>query len=109
MANNTAVQATGQDVMGAPWLMGYARPFTSGGNNRLTTGGPGFTPLASDYIGPTNYVVTGLADTYDGSTDKVVMSIRDAIFQSNLTAGVKRFGFPGGNSCSPASETSRRN
>ena len=46
IGKNTALQATGKDVYGQ-----NGRSFTSGGNNRLTIGGYGFTNgLSGDYV-----------------------------------------------------------
>jgi hypothetical protein len=38
--------------------------------------------------------VTGVADTFDGSSDKVAMSLRDAIHQSNITSSPQEIWLP---------------
>jgi CSLREA domain-containing protein len=81
IANNTATQATGRDA-----LAGTNRIFTSGDYNRLTSGGNGFS-AAHDAIGSVNYVVTGLADTFDSANDATVRSLREAIYAANNAAG----------------------
>lgn len=90
VANNTdGNTSAGNDVHG-----NGTRVFTNGGSNRLTSGGQGFTAVSSDYIGAVDYVVTGLGDTYDGTTDKVKMSTRDAIHQANIIAGAQEIWLP---------------
>jgi CSLREA domain-containing protein len=42
-------------------------------------------------------VVTGIADTYDGSPDTVVMSLRDAINLANTTSGAQEIWLPAWN------------
>ncbi|MEX2169341.1 MAG: choice-of-anchor Q domain-containing protein [Pirellulales bacterium] len=79
---------------------GTNRSFTSGinggpGNNRLGNAATGFTDgLNGDYIGTPDYIVTSLADTYDGSSDPVGMSLRDAIHQANQTIGAQEIWLP---------------
>jgi CSLREA domain-containing protein len=70
--------------------VGTAGALVSEGYNRFTAGyNSNFTPNTSlgDDVGSVDYVVTSIADTYDGSADKVNMSLRDAIHQANSTAG----------------------
>jgi hypothetical protein len=83
------------------------RMITSEGRNRVESHGPTFIPFddgiededpetldLDDHVGPVDYVVTGVADTYDGTTDNVVMSLRDAIHQANITAGAQEIWLP---------------
>jgi hypothetical protein len=76
---------------------GTNRTFTSGGNNRLGNSAAGFGVLG-DYIKPAgstvHYVVTGVGDKYDGSTDPLMMSLRDAIHQANITSGAQEIWLP---------------
>lgn len=78
--------------------VGANRTLSSGGYNRVTTApdGPGtiIWDIDSDYIGPVDYVVTSIADTYDGDADPVNMSLRDAIHQANITAGPQEIWLP---------------
>ncbi|MEX0611801.1 MAG: hypothetical protein WD229_06755 [Pirellulales bacterium] len=53
--------------------------------------------MNGDYIGTPDYVVTSIADTYDGSSDPVNMSIRDAIHRANITAGTQEIWLPAWN------------
>jgi hypothetical protein len=83
IAKNTAPTGTPQDV--------YAtsnRPFTSLGYNRLTTGASGFiNGTYGDYIDShVDYVVTGIADTFNSANDYKVLSIRDAVHAANTAA-----------------------
>jgi hypothetical protein len=90
IAKNTDNDGTSADV-----YAGTNRTFISGGNNRLTQGGYGFTHNQNgDHIGPVDYIVTSVADTYDGSSDPVNRSIRDAIHQANVTGGVQEIWLP---------------
>ncbi len=89
IAKNTAYQASGKDV-----LAQTGRSFTSGGNNRLTSGGTGFG-VSGDYINAAvDYVVTGIADTFDHTDDAVVTSVRDAIDLANTTASAQEIWLP---------------
>jgi hypothetical protein len=88
IANNSPGETYFPDV-----VVGSGRTLNSLGDNRLTSDG-GFTPHATDYFGPVNYVVTSVADTYDGTSDVVNMSVRDAIHQANITAGVQEIWLP---------------
>jgi hypothetical protein len=60
---------------------GRNRPFTTGGNNRLTSAAAGFTNNANgDHISSgVTEIVTGIADTYNHGDDGSVLSIRDAV------------------------------
>jgi hypothetical protein len=92
IAKNTAPNSFGKDV-GAE---ASGRDFTSFGNNRVELNNPtdvGFI-AASDYAGSVDYVVTGVADTYDGSSDPVVMSLRDAINLANTNSGTQEIWLP---------------
>ena len=66
--------------------------------NNLFTSAAGFTLHATDYVRPpgttVHYVVTSVADTYDGSSTPVNMSVRDAIHQANITAGAQEIWLP---------------
>ncbi len=76
---------------------GANRTFTSLGNNRFgnETTGLVHNPTGNgDYMGTANYVVTSVADTYDGTTDPANMSLRDAIHQANITAGTQEIWLP---------------
>jgi hypothetical protein len=81
--------------------VGANRTLDSQGSNRFTTNpdGPGvFASGVGDYVKPpeatVDYVVTSIADTYDGSTDPVNMSLRDAIHQANSTTGAQEIWLP---------------
>jgi hypothetical protein len=73
--------------------------YTSGGNNLLGNSAAGFSTATGDYIKPAgttiHYFVTGLADKYDGTTDKLEMTLRDAISLANSTAGTQEIWLPG--------------
>jgi hypothetical protein len=88
IANNSPTQ-TNPDV-----YVGSGRILKSQGYNRLTTGGQGFVPHASDYIGTVDYIVTGVTDTFDNSNDAVVRSVRDAINTANITTGTQEIWLP---------------
>lgn len=45
-------------------------------------------------VGTPDYIVTSVIDTYDGSADPVNMSIRDALYQSNVTTGTQEIWLP---------------
>jgi hypothetical protein len=95
VANNTAVAATGMDVRA-----GTGRSFTSGGNNRITTSGPGFTATTGDYIpnpGITPYVVTGWGDSFDSTDDASVLSVREAVHATNQVSGQQEIWLPAWN------------
>jgi predicted outer membrane repeat protein len=53
-----------------------------------------FSTALGDYIGTVNYIVTGVADSYDRSDDAMVRSIRDAIGAANTTAGAQEIWLP---------------
>jgi hypothetical protein len=90
VAKNTAAQVSGKDVLGQ-----NGRSFTSGGNNRLTSGGNGFTNgLNGDYIGAVDYVITDLADSFNHTNDATVLSTREAIDTANTTAGTQEIWMP---------------
>jgi CSLREA domain-containing protein len=63
------------------------------GYNRFTSYA-GFSLHGTDYVGTVNYVVTSVADTYDGDSDAKTMSLRDAIHQANTTAGAQEIWLP---------------
>jgi CSLREA domain-containing protein len=46
-----------------------------------------YTTNGTDYLGSAEYVVTSVADTYDGDPDTVNMSLRDAIDLANDNSG----------------------
>jgi hypothetical protein len=84
---------------------GIRRSFTSGGNNLLgvlDAGTAGFTNgVNGDYVKPmgttVQYVVTGVADTWDSSNDTgvpLVLSLREAINKANNTAGAEEIWLP---------------
>jgi hypothetical protein len=59
------------------------------GHNRLTTAGTGFN-AAGDAVGSVDYVVTGIADTFNtgvAGNDTYVRSVREAVHTANITAG----------------------
>lgn len=90
IAKNTDDGTSTPDV-----FAGTNRSFTSEGNNRLGNVTTGFTNgVNGDYVGTPDYIVTVLADTYDGSSDPVGMSVRDAIHQANITAGAQEIWLP---------------
>ena len=73
------------------------RSFSSGGNNRLTSTAPGFT-APTDYINAAvDYIVTGLADTYNHANDSTVLSLRDAIDNANNLAAAQEIWLPAWN------------
>jgi hypothetical protein len=76
--------------------VGAGRTLDSLGYNRFTsaTEGSGFDLEDSDDVGTVDYVVTSIADTYSGSADLVKMSLRDAIHQANITAGLQEIWLP---------------
>ncbi len=74
-------------------IVGAGRTLDSQGYNRFTSAA-GFTLHRTDYIGSVDYVVTSVADTYDGSADPINMSLRDAIHQANITAGTQEIWLP---------------
>jgi hypothetical protein len=92
VANNHITTGSNPDV-----FVGSGRTLLSSGNNRFTTTpGPNFT-LGSDYVpagGTINYIVTSVADTYDGTSDPLNMSLRDAIKLANSTAGAEEIWLP---------------
>ena len=85
------LQATGKDVYGQ-----NGRSFTSGGNNRLTIGGYGFTNgLSGDYVNSAvDYIVTDLTDSFSHTNDNVALSIREAIDNANTTVGTQEIWLP---------------
>jgi hypothetical protein len=87
IANNTDDDGSASDV-----FAGFNRTFTSEGKNRLGNAATGFVPNLDplsdgDYIGTPDYIVTSLIDTFDGASDPLMMSLRDAIHLANTTAG----------------------
>lgn len=79
---NTAVSSTGKDIHAAS-----TRTITAGGYNRLTSVGNGYTPAGTDEVSAVDYIVTSVVDHYDGTSDTVRMSIRDAVDLSNGASG----------------------
>jgi hypothetical protein len=78
---------------------GTHRTFTSDGYYRLGNAATGFAhDVNNDYIlGPgrtVDYIVTTVADTYDGTADAVNMSLRDAVRQANITSGTQVIWLP---------------
>lgn len=74
-------------------FVGANRTLNSLGNNRFTSAS-GFTQHATDHMGQVDYVVTSVADTYDGSYSPLNMSLRDAVHQANITAGAQVIWLP---------------
>jgi hypothetical protein len=98
IAGNTAALSGRVDVGTQNGLPG--RTFTSGGNNRLGNAAPGLAhdPNGNgDYIGTVDYIVTGIADTYNHANDESVVSLRDAIDLANTTAGAQEIWLPAWN------------
>jgi hypothetical protein len=92
IAGNTAAQAGSVDVG-----VQTGRSFTSGGKNRLGNAAAGFVhdPQGNgDIIGTPNYIVTGIADTFNHANDGVVRSLREAIESANTTAGAAEIWLP---------------
>jgi hypothetical protein len=83
IANNSDDEGMGYHDI----YVGANRTLDSLGNNRFTSAmqGPGFQLELTDYVGAVDYVVTSVADTYDGSASPLNMSLRDAIHQANIT------------------------
>ncbi len=97
IVNNTASSSASVDVFAST-----NRTFTSGGYNRLGNAATGFTNgVNGDYIKPTGttvaYVVTSAVDSYDGTTDLVDLSLRDAISLANAMAGTQEIWLPAWN------------
>lgn len=92
VANNTDNEGTESPNI----FVASGSTLTSLGFNRFTPGFSGFTPNTAlgDYVGTVDYVVTSIADTYDGSSDPVNMSLRDAIDLANTTAGTQTIWLP---------------
>ncbi|MEX2168913.1 MAG: hypothetical protein WD851_06365 [Pirellulales bacterium] len=90
IANNTEGGMMGHDV-----FAGTHRSFTSGGNNRLGNETMGLAHgVNGDIVGSPDYIVTGLADTWDGTSDPIVMSLRDAIDLANQTSATDEIWLP---------------
>jgi CSLREA domain-containing protein len=87
VANNN-VGETDPDI-----YAGAGRTLQSLGYNRFTSYA-GFTLHDTDYVGSVNYVVTSVADTYDGDSDAMSMSLRDAIHRANITSGAEEIWLP---------------
>ncbi|MEX0611518.1 MAG: hypothetical protein WD738_00750, partial [Pirellulales bacterium] len=90
IANNSDSESSTPDI-----IVGAGRPFVTAGYNRFTSYS-GFMLHETDYLatGPVHYVVTSIADTYDGSNDPVNMSLRDAIDQANNAPGAQEIWLP---------------
>jgi hypothetical protein len=94
VANNTADLGGPQDI--------YAdspRKVASSNGNRVGSSGTTFTSNATDYVNlvTPNYVVTGVADTFDADVnpnDLTVMSLRDAIYLANHEMGSEEIWLP---------------
>jgi hypothetical protein len=70
---------------------------TNLGNNRIdNTAGAGsfFSTAYGDYIGSVDYVVTGVADTFNHADDQTVMSLRDAIDLADSAPGDQEIWLP---------------
>ncbi len=98
VAKNTAFQSVGPDVLARsanPATL--SRTFTSGGNNRLTSGATGFTNgVNGDYINANvNFIVTSVADTLIGADDAYARSLREAVNSANVTAEAQEIWVPG--------------
>jgi hypothetical protein len=90
IANNTDGIGIAPDV-----FAGTNRLFSSGGNNLLGNDGYGFSDgMNDDHVGSPDYIVTGITDTFDGSSGQLVLSLRDAIHLSNTTAGAAEIWLP---------------
>jgi hypothetical protein len=76
--------------------VGANRTLDSLGGNRFPLGTTGVTgnPSVADYYGSVDYIVTSVADVYDGDSDPVNMSLRDAIHRANITAGTQEIWLP---------------
>lgn len=103
VAKTVIVNNTDDDGINPDVFAETNRTFTSGGRNRLGNTATGFMPDpdpngTGDYIKPAgttvHYVVTSVADTYDGSPDPANMSLRNAIHQANITAGAQEIWLP---------------
>jgi predicted outer membrane repeat protein len=89
-ANNTAGSA-------GPNLHRGASNIVNEGNNLVddTSGDSGFFDTGlGDHIGTAAYVVTDLGDSYDGLTDLVQMSTRDAVSLANGTVAADEIWLP---------------
>jgi hypothetical protein len=90
VANNIDAFGSGIDLMAEA-----GRQFTSNGNNRIGNEAPGFEDGENgDIVGEPDYIVTSLADTHDGSSDPLMMSLRDAIDLANATVGLEKIWLP---------------
>jgi hypothetical protein len=89
IAKNTDGSGSWTDI-----YVGTNRILTSQGNNLVSPHTSGYVPHATDHIGTPDYIVTSVVDTFDGATDPVNMSIRDAIHQANITAGAQEIWLP---------------
>jgi hypothetical protein len=71
---------------------------TNLGNNLVdsTLGADSFfsNEMYGDHIGPVDYVVTSVADTFDGNNDPVSKTVRDAIQQANEDTGAQEIWLP---------------
>jgi hypothetical protein len=95
IVNNTDGDGSDLDVFASG-----NRQITSGGNNRFgnETTGLVHNPTGNgDYMGTADYVVTSVVDSYDGSSDPIFMSLRDAVHQANNTADVQEIWLPAWN------------
>jgi hypothetical protein len=93
-APNRPLLTDGPDVLAQP-----GRTFTTGGNNRLGNATTGFTNgVSGDYISTAvDYIVTGVADTYNVANDNHVLSMREAVKKSNDLAGTQEIWTPAWN------------
>jgi hypothetical protein len=95
VAGNSALQSADVDISTADPTN---RPFDSDGNNRLGNGAAGFQQGTNgDHIGNVNYIVTGIADTYNHTDDATVMSTLEAIDLANTTPGAQEIWLPAWN------------
>lgn len=94
VASNTVDTLTGD---GAADIWGSVSVISSTGDNLLEDVRAALiaqTSIGNDYFGSPDYVVTGLADTYDDTNNDLVMSIRDAIHHANNNSGTEEIWLP---------------
>jgi hypothetical protein len=81
-----ALNRDGNTAFGTDVHASGTRVFTNSSNNLLGNETGGVT-TSSNHVGSVDYIVTGVADTYDRSNDTLVRSVRDAIDAANGAAG----------------------
>ena len=96
IVGNSIIAKNTDDNSGSPNVYaGTNRTFTSEGNNRLGNVTTGFTNgVNGDYFGTPDYIVTTIVDAYDGTSDPVFMTIRDAIHLANMATGAQEIWLP---------------